>query len=128
MKILLDTNFILSCIKQKLDFFSHANCLITEKIDWLLPKEVLHELKTLSTRKGEKITDKASAQIAIEMLKLISCEEISLDSPKDVDTGIVNYANSHPGLVVATLDKGLKSRLPENKILTIKGVKGLELI
>ena len=125
MKILLDTNFIISCINQKIDFFSKANQLIDEKIEFIVPQEVIEELKTISTRKGEKIKDKQSAQVALETIKLIQPIIINLNS-KDTDTGIANYSNKN-NVSVATLDNGLKSRL-KTKILTIQDKTSLGFV
>ena len=51
MKILLDTNFILTAVKQKIDFPSKADELFDMKVEFLVPAEVVQELKTLSKRK-----------------------------------------------------------------------------
>ncbi len=125
MKILIDTNFILTCIKQRLDFFSKANEIIDEGIEWLVPAGVIKELEMISKRKGEKIIDKESAAIALEMLRLIEPQKIELDS-RNVDQGIVNYAVKN-NIVVATLDRGIKKKI-NKKILTIKDIKSLEII
>ena len=125
MKILLDTNFILSCIKQKIDFFSLANELFDEKLEWIVPCEVLGELKELGERVGEKTPDKEAANVGLEFVKLIKAQEVDLGDPV-VDNGIVNYANKH-AVVVATMDKELKKRL-NSKIFTIRAKKGLEIV
>ena len=126
MKILLDTNFILTSVKQKIDFPSKANELFDEKVEFITPIEVLDELKKLSTRKGEKIKDKLSAQVALEFLKILKIKKIKLKS-KDVDDGIVSYLKEHKNIILATLDKQLKERV-DNKILVIRGKKGLGII
>ena len=55
MKILLDTNFILTTMKQKIDFPNLADQLFTEKIEWIVPQQVLNELGNLKDRKGMKL-------------------------------------------------------------------------
>jgi len=45
MRILLDTNFILTCAKEKIDFPSLADEIIDEKIEWVVPQDVLNELE-----------------------------------------------------------------------------------
>ncbi|MGC9309122.1 MAG: hypothetical protein ACP5D2_00310 [Candidatus Nanoarchaeia archaeon] len=126
MEILLDTNFIITCIKQNLDFFSEANKLVDEKITFLLPKQVLQEIEKLSKRKGEKIKDKQSAQIALEMIKLIEPKIINLEEG-NVDDAIVAYLKKHNQVILATLDKELKSRTNNSK-LVIRGKKKIEII
>ena len=125
MKILLDTNFILTCIKQKVDFISLADKLFDEDVEWLIPIEVLKELKELSKRKGMKIRDKEAAKLSLKIVKKIKSKKIKLGS-KNVDQGIVNYTKSH-NVVLATLDRELKKHT-NAKVLTIRRKKSLELI
>ena len=125
MKILLDTNFILTCVKQKVDFISLADKLFDESIEWLIPIEVLKELKELSKRKGMKIRDKEAAKLSLKIVKKIKSKKIKLGS-KNVDQGIVNYTKSH-NVVLATLDRELKKHT-NAKVLTIRRKKSLELI
>jgi len=131
MKILLDTNFILNCAKQKIDFVSLTNELFDEEIEWVIPLEVEKELELISKRKGEKTEDKKSAEISLEITK--DFDKIVLigdNSIENVDTGIVEYAKQNKGIVVATLDKILKEKLQKYpvKILTIRNLKSLEII
>lgn len=125
MEILLDTNFILTCVKQKVDFFSIANDSINEKIKWLIPFEVLAELKDLSTRKDIKGADKDAAKLSLEMVTLISPEIVSVKN-KNVDQGIVDYIKGKD-IVLATLDKALKNKV-KNRVMVIKDVKRVEII
>lgn len=131
MKIVLDTNFILSCVKQKIDFVSLADELFDENVEWVVPIEVEEELKMISERKGEKIEDKNSAGFGLEVVK--NFDKIVLlgdNSAENVDAGIVEYARQNKGVVVATLDKVLKEKLQKNnvQILTIRGLKSLGMV
>jgi rRNA-processing protein FCF1 len=125
MEILLDTNFILTCVKQKVDFFSIANENIGENIKWLIPFEVLAELKDLATRKDMKGADKDAAKLSLEMVKLISPEIVSVKN-KNVDQGIIDYIKGKD-IVLATLDKALKNKV-KNRVMVIKDVKRVEII
>jgi rRNA-processing protein FCF1 len=124
MEILLDTNFILTSTKQKLDFFSLANELFDENISWIIPKEVIEELKDLSKRKGEKERDKQAAKISLELLNKHKTKKVKLKGDT-VDEGLVNYSNKHE-IILATLDKKLKSKA-KSGTLTIRGKKNLIL-
>jgi len=115
----------LTCVKQKVDFFSIANEGAAEKIKWLIPFEVLAELKDLSTRKDVKGADKDAAKLSLEMVKLISPEIVSVKN-KNVDQGIIDYIKGKD-TVLATLDKALKNKV-KNKIMVIKDVKRVEII
>jgi len=123
MKILLDTNFLITSVKQKIDFNSLANQLFNEKIEWIVPIEVLAELEKISMQKGEKTEDKESAKLALQLVA--DFDNIPLGT-NTVDNGIVRYAKNNQ-VVIATLDKNLKKRF-DNKILTIRGKKSLEII
>lgn len=125
MEVLLDTNFILTCVKQKVDFFSIANESIDGKIKWLIPFEVLAELEDLSTRKDIKGVDKDAAKLSLEMIKLISPEIVSVKN-KNVDQGIVDYIRDKD-IVLATLDKALKNKV-KNRIMVIKDVKRVDIV
>lgn len=125
MKIIIDTNFILTAIKQKIDFSNLANQLLDEKVEFVVPVEVTKELGKILQRQGEKTAHKQAAQTALQIIEPF--DEVPLGTT-DVDTGIVRYAKNNK-VVIATLDKELKNRLGKNqKILTIRAGKKLELI
>lgn len=127
MKILLDTNFILTCVKQKIDFDILANEIVSQEIEWLVPEDVLDELDILKNRKGMKSQDRDAAKLGLEILKNLKPKIIKLSGKNpNVDIKIVNYIIGK-NIVLATLDKNLKSRI-DNKILTIRGRSSLELI
>ncbi|GEM_PF-404977 len=129
MKILIDTNFILSAIKKKMDFERLAEELIDESIDWIVPQDVLNELGNIKDRKGEKTEDKEAAALSFEILQNLKSKpkivELSGNNP-NIDIKIINYVLG-TDIVLATLDKGLKSKI-DNKILTLRGNKSLEII
>ncbi|MEA3248304.1 MAG: hypothetical protein U9Q73_01215 [Nanoarchaeota archaeon] len=127
MKILLDTNFILTCVKQKIDFESITNDISDEPIEWIIPQEVLDELRNLKDKKKIKVKDKNAAKLSLEILKVIKPKIIKLQGRNpNVDIKIVNYISGGE-IILATLDKNLKKKVT-NKILTIRNKKGLEII
>ena len=127
MKILIDTNFVLTCAKNKIDFPSLANEIIDQKIKWIVPQDVLNELGNIKDKKGTKEKDKAAAKLSFLILADLNPEIINLPGKNpNVDIKIVNYVIDKD-IVLATLDKNLKSRV-KNKILTIRGKNNLELI
>ncbi len=129
MKILLDTNFIWTTAKQKIDFPSLANDIIDEDIEWIVPQEVLNELGNLKDRLGVKTLDKEAACLGFDLLCNITPKPTIVDlklKHQNIDLGIINYLIDKP-IVLATMDKGMKRKL-DNKILTIRGKKSLELI
>jgi len=127
MKILLDTNFILTCAKNKIDFGEIANEIISESIEWVVPQDVLNELGTLKDRVGTKTPDKAAAALSFDILQILNptIVEFPGNNP-NIDMKIVNYIIDKD-MVLATMDKNLKSRV-NKKILTVRGKNNLELI
>jgi len=123
MKVILDTNFILYCMKQKIDFISLANELFSENIDFLIAEEVINELKNISERKGEKTKDKDAAKLGLKFVA--GYEKVQLNN-KNTDLGIINFAEKN-NAIIATSDRGLKSKT-KARILSIKDKKSLEII
>ncbi len=127
MKILLDTNFILTCTKQKIDFEYTANELFDEPIEWILPQDVLNELGYLKDKKGIKRPDRDAAKLSFNLLQNLKPKIINLPGKNpNIDIKIVNYLINKK-IILATLDKNLKSRI-KNQILTIRGKKSLEIL
>ena len=127
MKILIDTNFAITCAKNKIDFPSLTNEIIDQKIEWLVSQDVLNELGNIKNKTGIKEKDKQAADISFQLLKDLNPEILNLPGKNpNVDMKIVNYIIDKD-IVLATMDKNLKSRV-NNKILTVRGKKNLELI
>ncbi len=127
MKIVIDTNFAITCAKNKIDFPSVANEILDQKIEWLIPQDVLNELGNIKDRAGIKVADKNAAELSFEILKELNPEILDLPGKNpNVDIKIVNYIIDKD-IVLATMDKDLKSRV-NNKILTVRGKNNLELI
>jgi rRNA-processing protein FCF1 len=119
--ILLDTNFILSCIRKKIDFF-HDLKFRGFKI--LIPAEVIVELKKIIETGGKKFQEEA--KIALNLIGKNSFEKIDLNT-KNVDNGIVKIAGEHREYIIATLDRVIKNKI-ENQKLVIRGNGKLEII
>jgi len=108
---LLDTNFIITCIKQKIDFFEELRFMGFEII---IPDRVIDELKKLKQT------------LALKLLEKNNFKKIILIG-RDVDNSIINYAKKNPEIIIATLDKELSNKLKNRKII-IRGKKKLEII
>ncbi len=126
MEILIDTNFILTCVKQKIHFENLADELFDKEILWIVPQQVLNELGNLKDRVGIKTQDREAALLSFDILKSLNPKIVELGGNPNVDIGIVNFIKNKK-IILATLDRGLKNRI-ENKILTIRGKKSIELI
>lgn len=110
-QVLLDTNFILTCIKQKIDFFEELKLI---GLQILIPKQVINEIKRLSNSK--KINLKNTNEIALKILENNKFKEIDLKE-KFADKGIINYAEKNTDIYIATLDKEIKEKTLNSKIV-----------
>ena len=117
----LDTNFILSCIGKKIDFFNEIKFM---GFVIIIPNEVLREIKQLSESGGRKA--KEESKIALNILEKNNFEKIALNS-KNVDNGIVKIAKENKEYIIATLDREIKNKIKNSK-LVIRGDKKLEII
>lgn len=118
MKILLDTNFILSCIRKKIDFFEELM-----EYEILIPKQVIDEIKKISASK-KKLKFRDEANLALKILEKSRFKKIKLEDDY-VDKGIRKFAQKNQDIVVATLDEALKKKLKRR--LVIRGKK-LEIL
>lgn len=113
---LLDTSFILSCVRKKIYFFEDISSMGLEII---IPKQVIDEIKGLTRSKPE-------AKLALKILDNNEFKKITLKG-KEVDNGIINMAEKNKGYVIATLDSEIKNKI-KNQKLVIRGEKKLEIL
>ncbi len=116
--VILDTNFVVTCVKQKIDFFEEIK-LMGFRI--LISEQVIEELEKLGYE--ENLQD---ARTALKIIESHNFELLALERGS-ADKGIINYAKSHREVVVASLDKDLKASI-SNKKLVIMGKKKLEVV
>lgn len=120
-KVVLDTNFILTCIRNKIDFYEelfHRGHLVQ------IPREVIAEIKRLMDS-SKKLKFKEEANLALKLIE--SSDHELVDCPgKYVDKGLIKYCNENPNVVLATMDKVLKKSV-KNRKMVIRNKKKLEL-
>jgi rRNA-processing protein FCF1 len=124
MRIVLDTNFAISCIRQKIDLFDFEK----EEVRWIIPFNVLDEIKKISSSKEKTVSDRNAASLFLEILDSIEKRNLEFVKLKieNVDDALVDFCNKNPTFILATLDKKLKSKI-KNKKLSIKGKKFLKI-
>lgn len=110
-QVILDTSFIITCVRQKIDFFEEIKFM---GMEILIPEEVIEELK------------KKQTETALKLIEKSNFKEISLGT-KNVDNGIIKTAKENPEMIVATLDAEIKNSIKNNK-LVIRNKKKLEVI
>lgn len=83
-------------------------------ISIIIPEEVIMELKKLKQ------------ELALKLLKNNKFKKISLLG-KNVDNAIVKFAKENPDVIIATLDRGIKTKIRNPKMI-IRNKKQLEII
>lgn len=121
-KAILDTSFILTCVKQKIDFLDEIKFM---GIKVLIPEEVLDEVRKIM-KSGKKLHFRENAKLALKILNKNGFKKIKLGTAH-VDKGLVDFAKKNKDVIVATLDKELKKKIKKPK-LVIRGKKKLEVI
>jgi rRNA-processing protein FCF1 len=120
-QILLDTNFIISCIKNKIDFFEEIEL---RGFEIIIPDKIIYEIKNILKSK-QKAHNKDLAKLALKLLEKKSYKKINFGSGY-ADKSIIKFAKKNPKLIIATLDKEIQEKI-KNKKLIIRGKKKLEI-
>jgi len=118
MEVLLDSNFIISSIKQKIDFIGQ---LEDQGFKVLLPLEVYHELKDLKLKLSYE--DRTAINVALELFESKGIKKIRLGHTS-VDVGLINKGKQ--GYFIATLDNAIKNVVP-NRVVIFEAQKRIGL-
>ena len=121
-KVVIDTNFILNCIREKIDLFENLQ-EIGFKI--VIPVRVIEELNQIKNSK-QKLKHRDEAELALKILDKYSFEKIKLES-KNTDNGLVIYLKKNPDLFFATMDRNLSKKVKNRKIV-LRSKKKLEVL
>ena len=110
MEAILDTNFIISCLRRKIDFIGR---LRGEGFSVKVPREVMQELKDLRLKPGSH-KERANINMALKMIE--ENKEIKKVGfgQGTVDEGLIKMGKK--GVYIATLDAAVKRIVP-NKIV-----------
>ena len=125
-KVIIDTNFILSCVKQKIDFFED---IMLMGFQILIPKQVINELKIILKSK-KKLHFREDAMLSLKILEKNKKFYRGIDVSKygrNTDKGIKNFSDKNKEIIIATLDRELKKKT-KNQKMVIRGKKRLEVI
>lgn len=112
-QVLLDTNFIITCIKQRIDFFEEIPLM---GIQILIPEQVIKELEKLKNLSALTLLENEKGKFKIIELK-----------GKIVDNSIINYARENTDIIIATLDEGIQRKI-RNRKMVIRDRRKLEII
>ena len=109
MEVILDTNFLIYCAKEKLDYVEELRDLINESYELVVPGQVIEELERLKI-KAKKGKDKDASDLALKILKNNKIKKIN-PAGKSVDDAIVNLAKKDKKNIVCTLDREMRWNL-----------------
>jgi rRNA-processing protein FCF1 len=115
MEVLLDSSFIISCIRKRIDFLSD---LEEQGFRVKVPREVLQEIKDVRLKPQSTHDDRIACDVALQMIEKRKVKKITLGSGK-VDDGLIEKGKE--GYYIATLDGGIKNKV--SKIVVIFGAK-----
>jgi len=118
--VLLDTSFIISAVRNKIDIFEEL-----KEYQILIPEQVIDEIKNIIKSK-KKLKFRSQANIALKILKKSKFKKIDLGKGH-VDKLILRFSKEKPKVIIATLDRELQKKL-QNPKLIIRGKKKLEII
>jgi len=132
-EIVLDTNFIIACIKEKIDFLTDLVSLVPGA-DIVVPEQVLVELVRIKDNKGNKknkLKDREAASLGLQILEKAlnsgKIRKIKLEK-KFVDKGILTYVQKlgNEKIYVASLDRELRGKI--KNIIIIRSKKKLVIV
>jgi rRNA-processing protein FCF1 len=122
MEVLLDTSFVISCVRKKIDFIGQLEGLGFKVV---LPREVLQELRDLRENPRESRLDRDAVDVAFQMFEANKIKKVSLGrrmEKKRVDEALINKGKE--GYYIATLDNEIKRAVP-NKIVIFNATKSV---
>jgi len=119
IKIILDTNFLVYCAENKVDYATEIGGIINEGYELVVPQQVIDELRELS-EKAKKFSDRTAAFLALKILKANNVIVISARG-RYADDAILEMVRM--GNIVATLDLELRNKLHNYRKIVIQGVK-----
>jgi len=126
MKIILDTNFLIYCAKEKLDYVEEIKNLLNEDYELVVPEQVIRELNLLKDDKLKKVSgkDKQATNLALQLLKFNKIKAIK-PKGKTVDEAIINFSEEDKKNIVCTLDREMRYTL--GRVILINRGKKLML-
>lgn len=112
MEVLLDTNFVISCVIKKIDFISN---LEKRGFKTVVPREVIQELKDLKLKSKISHQEREAIDIALQIFSSKKIKKTTIGKGK-VDDMLIKKGEE--GIYIATLDAEIKRKVP-NKIVIL---------
>jgi rRNA-processing protein FCF1 len=110
MEVIVDSSFIISCMKRKIDFISQLEELGLKVV---IPREVLQEIKDLKAVATHG--DKAAIDLALQLVEKRKVKKVGIGTGK-VDEHLIKLGQE--GKYIATLDGAIKKMVPNKVIIS----------
>ena len=112
MQIIFDTNFLIYCAREKMDYVEEIRNILNENYKLVVPVQVVKELEKLRNDKFKRVSgkDKRAADLALQLLDLNKVKKINIKG-KTVDEGIINLSREEDKNIVCTLDSEMRKIL-----------------
>ena|SRR3989344_2131456 len=109
MKVILDTNFLIYCAKNRMDYTEEISNLLNENYELVVPLQVINELKKLKDDKLKKVSwkDKSAADLALQLIEKNQIQKIKPEG-KNTDEALINLSKKDKKNIVATLDREMR--------------------
>lgn len=104
MEVILDTNFIISCVRRRIDFIDE---LVKQGFRVKVPREIIEEMKDIRNKVSRD--EKMAIDVAFEMIEKQGIEKMKLPKGK-VDEELIRLGKK--GAYIATLDSAIKRIIP----------------
>lgn len=127
MGIVLDTNFVVCCAKQKIDFIKEIERICSFEYNLIVIGQVIEELKKLLLSKN--IKDREAALLALHLVEKYEKEgkiKVKKVEAEEADSAILKFDNKSN--IIATLDKALKQKIRNARVITIRQTKHIAFV
>ncbi|MEK6908828.1 MAG: hypothetical protein AABX23_02125 [Nanoarchaeota archaeon] len=111
MQVLLDSSFIISCVRDRIDFLSQLH---EQGFTPVVPREVLQEMKDLRISNRSSRDDRLAIDVAFELFEKAKIKKTTLGEGK-IDDFLIKRGQE--GIFIATLDNGIKKKVPKRIVI-----------
>jgi len=111
MEVILDANFIISCVMKRIDFLSQ---LKEKGFKVVVPREVIQEMKDLRIGRKMSQEERIAIDVAIKILFSKKVKKMTIGQGK-VDDLLIKKGKE--GAYIATLDNGIKRQVPNRVVI-----------
>jgi rRNA-processing protein FCF1 len=124
IKVLLDTNFLMYCAQQKIQFIEQIDELINQKYELIILDKVMDELNMIKSRNNAR--ESKEAKLVLDIIRSTGKFKIEKGLGKNADDSLLLTDSKES--IIATIDRELRKRFKNACFLTIKHKKYLDFI